>query len=105
MEMKNILKTLRKTQKISQYELAKKLGIGQATICQWERGLAKPSSDALIALSKFYAVSADFLLGINDDMHGSELGEEYQELIGRYDNLTREQKRLIIDIMKQMKDL
>lgn len=105
MEIKDILKNLRKNSKISQSELANRLGIGQATICQWERGLAKPTSDGIIALSKFYEVSADFLLGINDNMHGAELGEEYVELVGRYENLTREQKRLIIDLMKQMKDL
>ncbi|MDE6613876.1 MAG: helix-turn-helix domain-containing protein [Clostridia bacterium] len=105
MEIKDILKAIRKTHKISQSELAKQLGIGQSTICQWELGTAKPTCDGIIALSKYYMVSADFLLGINENMHGSEIGDEYDELIGKYDNLTREQKRLIIDLMKQMKDL
>lgn len=105
MEIKDILKGIRKASKISQSELAKQLGIGQATICQWELGTTKPTCDGIIALSKYYMVSADFLLGINEEMHGSEIGEEYSELIARYDNLTHEQKRLIIDIMKQMKDL
>ncbi|MDE7215577.1 MAG: helix-turn-helix domain-containing protein [Clostridia bacterium] len=105
MEVKDILKTLRKTSKISQSELASNLGIGQATVCQWEKGLAKPTCDGIIALSKFYNVSADFLLGINDEMHGAGLSDEYEELIGIYDNLTNTQKYLIIEIMKQMKDL
>ena len=50
-------------------------------------------------------VSADFILGINDDMHGSALSDEHDELIARYDNLTNAQKYLIMEIMKQMKDL
>ena len=105
MEMKDILKTMRLTNKITQSELARQLGIGQATVCQWERGTAKPTCDALVALSKFYSVSADFLLGINENMHGSEIGDVYDELIGKYDNLTHQQKHLIIEIMDQMKAL
>lgn len=105
MEVKDILKTLRKTSKLSQSELASKLGVGQATVCQWERGTAKPTCEGIIALSKFYMVSADFILGINEDMHGSALSDEHDELIARYDNLTNAQKYLIMEIMKQMKDL
>lgn len=105
MEIKDILRTLRKTYKISQSELAKSLGIGQATISQWERGTAKPTCDGIIALSKYYMVSADFLLGINDEMHGAGLSDLQEELIARFDNLTHEQRYLIMEIMKQMKDL
>ncbi|MDE6188676.1 MAG: helix-turn-helix domain-containing protein [Clostridia bacterium] len=105
MEIKDILKTLRKTYKISQSELAKSLGIGQATVCQWELGGTKPTSEAIIALSKYYGVSADFLLGINEEMHGGGLSEEHDQLIALYDNLTHGQKYLIIEIMKQMKDI
>ena len=100
MEVKDILKTLRKTSKLSQSELANKLGVGQATVCQWEMGTAKPTCEGII-----YMVSADFILGINEDMHGSALSDEHDELIARYDNLTNAQKYLIIEIMKQMKDL
>lgn len=105
MEVKDILKNLRKESNISQSELASELGIGQATVSQWERGAAKPTSDAIIALSKFYNVSADFLLGIDDDSRSAGLGNEYEELLGIFYNLTNTQKYLMIEIMKQMKDL
>ena len=105
MEIKDILKSVRKTFKISQSELAKGIGIGQATVCQWELGHSKPTCDALIALSKYYGLSADFLLGINDDMHGGGLSDEHDQLIAMFDNLTHEQRSLIVGIMQQMKDI
>ena len=51
MQIKDILKTLRTQAKISQKQLADALGIGQATVCQWEKGTSKPTCDAIIALT------------------------------------------------------
>ena len=45
------------------------------------------------------------MLGINEEMHGGGLSEEHDQLIALYDNLTHGQKYLIIEIMKQMKDI
>lgn len=102
MEMQDILKTLRKQAKISQKELATSLGIGQATICQWESGKAKPTSDALRALCKYYNISANFLLGLDESNSG--LDEMQEVCLGLFDNLTYTQKRLIIELMKEMKE-
>lgn len=106
MEIKDILKSIRKANRISQSELAKKIGIGQSTICQWENGTAKPNCDGIVALCKFYMLSADFLLGLSDGVPDTEaMDDEQAECLARFDNLTYDQKRLILELMKQMKDL
>lgn len=56
------LKQLRKEKGLNQYELAVKLHVSQPAISGWEKGLNQPSIEDLIALSKLFNVSIDFLL-------------------------------------------
>ena len=53
-------------EKISQYALAKKLGISQSTICNWLNGKKEPSIESLWKLSDFFDVSIDYLVGKSD---------------------------------------
>lgn len=56
------LKQLRKEKGLNQHELAVKLHVSQPAISGWEKGLNQPSIEDLIALSKLFNVSIDFLL-------------------------------------------
>ena len=62
------LRTLRKEAKLSQTEVAEKLGLGYYTLGKWEQGRAEPSADDLVRLADFFEVSTDFLLGRADDI-------------------------------------
>lgn len=59
----NRIKELRKNARLSQSELAQKLGVVQSTLSTWENGQFEPDSKALIALSELFNVSTDYLLG------------------------------------------
>ena len=99
-----ILKRMRIDAGKTQKQLSHDLSIGQATISQWESGASKPTADALIALSHYYGVSADFILGISRDKEGDgKLNDEVEECIALFDNLTNEQRNLIKEVMKQFK--
>ncbi len=104
METNEILKKLRNINRISQKQLADDLGIGQATVCQWEKGISKPTCDTIAALAQYYEVTADFILGLSDE-GDRQLNKEQEAFLGLFDNLTSVQKELIIGIMMQMKDL
>ena len=56
---------LRKQKGLSQAELAKALGLSRSSVNAWERETAQPSPDALVALSRLFGVSTDYLLGID----------------------------------------
>lgn len=58
------LKTLRLRKKLTQKELANQLGLTKSVISAYETGLRMPSYDVLIAISKIFKVSTDYLLGI-----------------------------------------
>ena len=60
------LKEVREAQKLSQTEVAEKLGVSKQSIANWENGNIMPSIDMLIKISKYFNVSSDYLLGLND---------------------------------------
>ena len=61
------IKELRKEHKITQTELAEKLGTTQDTVSLWERGLRAPNVEVIFELSKIFDVSIDFLFGNADN--------------------------------------
>ena len=104
MEICEILKRLRLDAGITQKQLAKEIGIAQATISQWESGTSKPTADALIALCNYYGVSADFILGISKDKEGEgQLDKSVEECIAMIDNLTNDQRNIVKEMLKQFK--
>ena len=59
----NKLKKLREDKGLKQAELAAMLGVSQATLSNWERGVHDPDNEQLIELSRVFSVSTDYLLG------------------------------------------
>jgi len=53
---------VRKKAKITQAELAAKLGVTRGTIANWESGTSNPSIEILLELSRLFEVSVDFLI-------------------------------------------
>lgn len=51
---------------LSQRELAKRVNLSHTAIVRWEREERVPNAEAVVALAKFFAVSADYLLGLSD---------------------------------------
>lgn len=60
------LKELRQEKKLGQVELAKYLDVSKGIISLWENGLREPSMSSLISLAKFFGVSIDYLVGLED---------------------------------------
>ena len=58
---------LTKDKGLSQSQLSKEIGISQAAIAFWEAGERIPGALALITISKYFKVSADYLLGLEDE--------------------------------------
>ena len=62
MDMKERLKQLRKTKKLSQQKVAKAIGITTSAYGNYEQGKRKPRLEILVKLSEFYGVSIDYLI-------------------------------------------
>lgn len=61
-----ILKELRNNRGLTQFEVAKGLGITQPTYQQWETGKRSPTSETLLKLADYFGVTTDSLLGRTD---------------------------------------
>lgn len=66
MEFKDILKDLRMEKGLTQEELAKQINFSLSVVNKWENGKKNPSVDAIKVLAKFFNVSADYLLGLEE---------------------------------------
>ena len=61
-----ILKNLRSKAGISQGQLAKSVAVSPGNVSDWEVGKTKPGYVALAALARFFGVSADYLLELDE---------------------------------------
>ena len=79
------LKNLRQAKKITQQELADELGIAASTVGMYEQGRREPDRTTLLAMSSFFGVSVDTLIG-NDVITKEERIQAYCE---EYERLNR----------------
>lgn len=61
------LKELRKEKNLTQKELAQIFSTTDDSIFSWEKGRSQPSIDTIRKFCEFFEVSADYLLGIEDE--------------------------------------
>lgn len=84
------LKALRQKHKLTQSELANILGLKPTAISNYESKRNEPSFDKLIALSKYFDVSCDYLLGVSDaylPVGGEVLDKDIVEFFNLYQQL------------------
>lgn len=57
-----IMHNLRKSYGLSQVELARNLGVTKQAVSNWENNNILPSIDMLVRIARYFSVSCDFLL-------------------------------------------
>lgn len=77
------IRELREQAGYSQSQLAKKLDVTRSSVNAWEMGLSTPTTQYIVALTKLFHVSADYILGTEADRSISLRGysEEETELV------------------------
>ena len=89
------LKELRKQAHLTQVELSKRLGVGQSSYADWERGKKKPTQKNLVKLSQVLNVSIDYLVGNSDEEITNNELENIEILFRKYsEDLTDAEKAL-----------
>lgn len=66
MEFKYRLRDLRREKNITGEELGHILKLNKATISSWENGKSYPEVETLLKLAKYFEVSLDYLMGLNN---------------------------------------
>lgn len=65
MTLNERLTFLRDRQRLTQEQLAEKLGVSRQAVAKWESGVSQPDIDKLLALATLYSISVDALLRDN----------------------------------------
>ena len=60
------LRELRVENKLSPRGLADKIGVSDSTVSRWEKEEMSITDENIVRLAKFFGVSSDYLLGLED---------------------------------------
>ena len=63
------IRDLREDKDLSQTQVAKEINVSQRTYSYYENGERTIPPEILVALAKYYNVSADYILEISDNPH------------------------------------
>ena len=85
------IKALRLERRMTQAEVARKIGISSVMICSYENELRSPSYGTLIKLAAFFNVSTDYLLGLEKPPI-------------KYDGLSDREIRAVINIVELLRE-
>ncbi len=89
------LKNLRIKKGLTQGELGEMLGLGKSAICCYEKEMRSPSLETIIDLVNVFAVSSDYLLGIDNLI---EIKDENNNTT--YTPITKEEIKFINELKK-----
>ena len=90
------LKSLRKAKKMTQVELASKIGVSKWAVPSYEQGRTLPSNEDLIRICEALDTSSDYMLGISDtlplEMSTVGLSDEEIRLLLQFLNLVEQNR-------------
>lgn len=94
MNMGDKLKSLRTEKKLTQKQVADRIGLAISAVSSYESGTRYPSYDVLVKLARIFHVSTDYLLGMTDkrNIDVTGLDEDEIELISQLVDMLRNQK-------------
>ena len=90
------IRELRQSYGMSQVELAKHLGVSKQWVSNWENDNVLPSVDMLVQIAKFFRVTCDYLMGLENTQR--------IDISGLTEDETAHIKLLINDLLKSHKN-
>ena len=85
-------------------DVSRATGISNMTLSDWKRGKSVPKSDKMRKIAEFLGVSEHYLTtGEEYRIPNIKNVDEHYELIMLFDELSEEQQKLVLNMMKNMK--
>ena len=88
------LRSLRTEKKLTQKQVADRIGLAISAVSSYESGSRYPSYDALIKLARIFHVSTDYLLGLTDkrNIDVTGLSDDEIEVVSQLVEMLRRKK-------------
>ena len=97
---------LRTEKELTQREIAKKMNISQGTYNNWENGKTEPPIGQLIALSRLFEVSVDYIIGNSDDYGNinikSEISDRELKLLEAFGRLSEKNREAVENLIERL---
>ena len=103
-DLSNNLSTIRKKEGINKYDMAKLLDLPYDLYNQYEENNYRLPDNLIVKICEIFHVSADYLLGIDDNSNQSQLPDFAYALYGEVEDLTPEQQEEILRLVKTHKE-
>lgn len=110
--MKNRLRDLRKSRRLTQEEFGEIISVTQQNISKYENDVYEMPIDVLVKVSQYFNVSIEYLLGLTEikrDIAGqvvvNKTVDEYYDLVEAFKTLGDEDQELIWSIIEKMKQI
>jgi transcriptional regulator with XRE-family HTH domain len=101
----NIQKNLifyRKTQNVTQKQLAEGINTAATTVSGWERGVATPDIDTLFLICNYLHVSLNDMCGILSDEESFSVTADEKNLISTYKKLNDEGRSRLLERAEEL---
>ena len=102
------LKKLRQEKGISQQQLADIILVSQQSVNKYENHNVEPDIEILIEIAEYFNVTLDYLVGRTDkkeERQKSDLTNDEKSLLNEYNQLNKNQKMFIFNIIENFKKL
>lgn len=90
------IRQLRLTHKMTQEQLADRLGVSYQSVSRWENGITYPDIEFLPAIAKHFSVSLDYLLGQDD----AEKQKQIKKRIRSIADMTEDNAENLIELIR-----
>ena len=91
------IRALRLQQKMTQEQLADRLGVSYQSISRWENGITYPDIEFLPAIANYFSVSLGYLMG-QDDI---EKRRAIKKQINRIANMSENDEDELIELIRK----
>jgi len=89
----NRITALRKERGLSQKEVAMSLGVSQALLSHYEKGVRECGLEFVVRCAEYFGVTTDYLLGKDESKYGT-----YNALLGEYGKTLYQDKNCKLDL-------
>ena len=94
------LSELRRERGISQKKAATDLGISQALLSHYEKGIRECGLDFVIRCSEYYSVTTDYLLGVSESRNGFDVDAMNQKTVNFPFLLLAKQQNICLTLLQ-----
>ena len=106
--MYEIFAKLLKEKGVTPYQVSKATGVAQSSLSDWTNGRSKPKYEKMLAISDYFGVSVDYLLGNEPkEKTPAEADVTFDDftyaMYGEAKELTDEDKNMLLEMARMLK--